>query len=135
MSIVGTAPAAAAVEIRTLGHDWEVALDALAVIQPVAGARVDRALRHPVTAVSRARELVVVTGCPERAVEALLELRRSGRVTSLVAIASETYAGRPRATAPALLRAAFHGVPVSIVDATVPIEDALVAHRGGATGA
>lgn len=133
VSIAGSAPATA-LEIRSLGHDWEVALDALAVVQPVVGARIDAALRHPVTAVARARELIVVTGRPDRAVEALLEMRRTGRVTSLVAIASETFAGRPRSTVPALLRAAFHGVPVSVIEAGVPIEDALAAQRRGATG-
>ena len=78
------------------GHDWEVALDALATVEPVVGARVDRALRSPSAAITRAREIVVVTGRPDRAVEPLLELRRGGRSVSLVILASETYAGRAR---------------------------------------
>ena len=92
----GTAPASEGCRVRSTGHDWEVALDALAAVEPVAGARVDRALRTPATADSRARELVVVTGRPDRAVEPLLELRRGGRSVSLVVVASETFAGRPR---------------------------------------
>ena len=34
------------------GHDWEVALDALATVEPVVGARVDRALRSPSAALT-----------------------------------------------------------------------------------
>ena len=40
--------------------------------------------RSPSAAITRAREIVVVTGRPDRAVEPLLELRRGGRSVSLV---------------------------------------------------
>ena len=93
--LVGTAAETEDVRIRAAGHDWELALDALATVEPVEGARVDRALRSPSAAITRAREIVVVTGRPDRAVEPLLELRRGGRSVSLVIMASETYAGRP----------------------------------------
>ena len=72
--LVGTAPETEDVRIRAAGHDWELALDALATVEPVDGARVDRTLRSPSTAITRAREIVVVTGRPDRAVEPLLEL-------------------------------------------------------------
>ena len=95
VALVGTAPASEVVRVHSVGHDWEVALDALAEVMPEAGAHADRALRSPAAAVSRAREIVVVTSRPERVVDALLELRRNGRSVSLVVVASETYAGRP----------------------------------------
>ena len=62
--LVGTAPETEDVRIRAAGHDWELALDALATVEPVEGARVDRALRSPSAAITRAREIVVVTGRP-----------------------------------------------------------------------
>jgi phosphoglycolate phosphatase-like HAD superfamily hydrolase len=103
---------------------------------PVAGARIDRALRDPATAVSRARELVVVTGRPDRAVDALLELHRTGRAVSLVVVATETYAGRGSDRPdPAVLRAAAHGIPVAVVSAESSIEEALAGRLAGVVGA
>lgn len=131
--LVGTAPGTEDVRIRSAGHDWEVALDALATVEPVGGARVDRVLRSPSAALTRAREIVVVTGRPERAVEPLLELRRGGRSVSLVIVASETFAGRPRvAQQPAALRAAAHGVLVAYVSADIPIAESLAGRSAGA---
>ena len=136
VALVGTAPGAEAVRIRSAGHDWEVALDALAEVMPVAGAHADRALRSPTAAVSRAREIVVVTSRPERVVDALLELRRNGRSVSLVAVASETYAGRPRrGPDPALLRAAAEGMPVAVVSADETLEAALTGRHESVIGA
>jgi uncharacterized protein (DUF58 family) len=136
VSVVGTAHGAEVVRIRSVGHDWEVALDALASITPVLGARVDRALRDPATAVSRARELVVVTGRPDRAVGPLLELRRAGRAVSLVVIAPETFAGRRNDRPnPAILRAATQGIPVALVSAESSIEEALAGRLAGVIGA
>lgn len=133
--IVGTAPGFEAVRIRSPGHDWEVALDALAAVTPVAGARVDRGLRDPASAVSRAREIVIVTAQPGRAVEPLLELRRGGRAVSLVAVASETYAGRPLGRpCAALLRAAAQGIPVAVVSSERSLEEALAGRLAGAVG-
>jgi uncharacterized protein (DUF58 family) len=130
--LVGTAPGTEDVRIRSAGHDWEVALDALATVEPVGGARVDQALRSPSGAITRAREIVVVTGRPDRAVEPLLELRRGGRSVSLVILASETYAGRPRhAQQPAALRAVAQGVLVAVVSAETPIAEALAGRSAG----
>ena len=131
--LVGTAAETEDVRIRAAGHDWELALDALATVEPVAGARVDRALRSPSAAITRAREIVVVTGRPDRAVEPLLELRRGGRSVSLVIMASETYAGRTRdPQQPAALRAAAQGVLVAVVAAEIPIAEALAGRSAGA---
>ncbi len=128
--IVGTSPLFAPVSVRSLGHDWEIALDALAAITPVPGARVATALRSPAGVVRSAREVVVVTGRPALAVEPMLELRAGGRRVSLVVAATETFAGRPRREVdPAVLRASAHGIAVAVISADTPIEDALT---GGA---
>ncbi len=124
--VVGTSPTAHPARARSTGHDWEGVLDVLAAVEPVVGARIDRALRTPATAVAQARELVVVTARPELAANALLALRRGGRSVSLVVVASETFAGRPRngaSTAPCAQRR--RGIPVALVSAGVPLEDAL----------
>jgi uncharacterized protein (DUF58 family) len=124
--VVGTSPMAHPARARSTGHDWEGVLDVLAAVEPVVGARIDRALRTPATAVAQARELVVVTARPELAANALLALRRGGRSVSLVVVASETFAGRPRnGASTAALRAAGSGVPVALVSAGVPLEHAL----------
>ena len=94
--LIGTAAGSEGVRVRSPGHDWEIALDALARVMPVGGLRWTGRSAAPSTAISRAREIVVVTGRPDRAVEPLLELRRGGRSVSLVVVASETFAGRPR---------------------------------------
>ncbi len=124
--LVGTDQRHAAIRLRTLGSDWEAMLDVLAAVRPSADARVDRALRATDTVLSRAREIVVVTSRPDRAVEPLLAMRHGGRTVSLVAVASETYAGRPRRDPdPAVLRAAAHGLPVAVLSAGTSIADAL----------
>ena len=134
--IVGSAPGCDTVRIRSVGNDWGVALDSLASVMPAAGARVDRVLRDPATAVARAREIIVVTGRPDRAVDALLELHRGGRAVSLVVVAAETFAGRPRRLPdPASLRAAAQGVPVAVIAADTPIEAALAGRLEGVAGA
>ena len=103
---------------------------------PVADAHADRALRSPSAALSRAREIVVVTSRPERVVDALLELRDSGRSVSLVVVASETYAGRPRrAPDRSVLRAAAQGIPVAVVSAEQTIEAALGGRLESVVGA
>jgi uncharacterized protein (DUF58 family) len=135
VAIVGTVPTSVPVHVRTRGHDWEVALDALAAVEPVPGATIERALRTPVSPLTRAREIVVVTCRLGPATEALLELRRSGRAVSIVAVALETYAGRPHSSdEPALLRASSVGIPVAVVSAFTPLEVALAGEPLGAVG-
>jgi uncharacterized protein (DUF58 family) len=124
--IVGTSPTFAPVNVRSSGPGWELALDALAAVTPVSGARVASALRSPAGPVHRAREVVIVTGRPAFAVEPMLELRARGRRVAVVVVATETFAGRTRREAePAVLRASAHGIPVAVISASVPIEDAL----------
>ena len=77
-----------------------------------------------------------MTSRPERVVDALLELRRNGRCVSLVVVASETYAGRPRnAPDTPLLRAGAPGLPVAVVSADRTIEAALAGRLEEMTGA
>lgn len=129
--IVGSSPSFDPVRVSSGGHDWDVALDALAAVIPVVGAGVTRTLRAAAGPLAHAREIIVVTGRPELAVEPLIELRRRGRATALVAVAAETFVGRTRERGqPALLRAAAQGVSVAVVAADTPIEDALA---GGLT--
>jgi len=136
VALVGTAPAAEVIRVHSVGHDWEVALDALAEVMPEAGAHADRALRSPAAAISRAREIVVVTSRPGRVVDALLELRRNGRSVSLVVVASETYTGRSiNAPDIALLRAGALGLPVAVVSADRTIESALAGQLDEMPGA
>lgn len=136
VALVGTAPDFEPVRLRTTGADWQVALDALAAVQPVAGARLERALRGPGASVSQAREIVVVTGRPAHAAAVLQELRRGGRAVSLVVVAAETYAGRPRGRPEAdVLRASAQGIPVAVVSADVALEVALGGRLAGAVGA
>ncbi len=124
--IVGSSPSFAPMSVHSNGQDWELALDALAAVTPVLGARVVAALRSPAGPVRHAREVVVVTGRPDLAVEPLLELRSSGRRVSLIVVASETFAGRARRDVdPAVLRASAHGIPVAVISAGTPIEDVL----------
>ncbi len=126
--IVGSSPLFAPVSIRSVGHDWETALDALAAVSPVAGARVVSTLRAPAGAVRLAREVVVVTGRPAFAVEPMLELMAGGRRVSLVVAATETFAGRSRRDFdPAVLRASAHGISVAVITAGTPLEDSLTA--------
>ncbi len=124
--IVGSSASFAPVRVRSGGHDWELTLDALAAVMPVPGARIVAALRSPAGPIRHAREVVVVTGRPDLAVEAMIDLRNSGRRLSLVVVASETFAGRSRRDVdPATLRAAAHGIPVAVISSGSPIEEAL----------
>jgi uncharacterized protein (DUF58 family) len=126
VALVGSSQAFDTVRVCAAGHDWDVALDALAAVVPVSGARVAGVLRTAAGPLAHAREVIVVTGRPDLAVEPLIELRSSGRSAALVAVAAETYMGQPRDRAkPALLRAAAQGIPVAVVSADAAIEDSL----------
>jgi uncharacterized protein (DUF58 family) len=134
--IVGSSASFVPVALHSIGHDWELALDALAAVTPVPGARIAAALRSPAGPIRHAREVVVVTGRPDLAVEPMLDLRDSGRRVSLVVVASETFAGRARRDAdPAALLAAAHGIPVAVISAGTPLEDALTGSVARALGA
>jgi uncharacterized protein (DUF58 family) len=134
--VMGTAPGFEPVSAQSRGREWEGVLDALAGVDPAPSARVALALGAGSGPASRAHEVVVVSGCPDRAAEALLGLRRRGKAVALVAVASETYAGTERArAAPSLLRLAAAGIPVAVVAADVPLEVALSGRLEAAAGA
>jgi len=136
VAIIGTAPTSSPVRVATSGNDWEVALDMLAAAEPVPGATVDRALLMTASPLARARDLVVVTARPGRAVQALVQLQLAGRSVSIVAVAAETYAGRQRRKDDtSLLRAAAAGIPVAVVSVDVALEVALADRRAGAASA
>lgn len=124
--IVGSSASFGAVPVSSGGHDWDLALDALAGVVPVAGSRVSGPLRSTSGPLGHAREIIVVTGRPAVAVGPMIELKGRGRRVSLVVVASETFAGRdPGRAHPEVLRAAAQGIPVSVISAGMTIEDSL----------
>ena len=123
--IVGSSPSFDPVRVSSGGHDWDVALDALAAVMPSSGPRVGGTLRAAAGPLAHAREIIVVTGRPELAVEPLIELRSRGRSAALVAVAAQTFVGataRSSATRTPARRA--QGISVAVVSADTPIEDA-----------
>jgi uncharacterized protein (DUF58 family) len=127
--VLGT-PAGDVHRIRTLGADWEEALDALAGVEAVDGAPLQSLLGPRRVA----GELVVITGRPETVATTLLARPSTGG-SALVAVDVPTYAGGPAArSSPALLRLAAAGVPVAVLRRGVPLEDALGGSWGRAVG-
>lgn len=120
--------------VRSVGQGWELALDALAAVEPVR----DTALRDlvaPRNAVGAVPELVVVTPRPEVVADALVARAALGRSSALVAVDSATYAGRPPApTSPALLRLAGAGVAVAVLRRGIALADALGGLHARAVG-
>jgi uncharacterized protein (DUF58 family) len=111
--------------IRSLGRDWEDALDALAGAEP-ARATPLRELASARGVLGTVPELVVVTARPEVVVDALVARAAVGRSSALVAIDAPTYAGRTSAaTSPSLLRLTGAGVALAVVRQGVPLEEAL----------
>ena len=129
VALVGTAPDAAALRVRSMGHDWEVALDVLAAVEVVAGVLADR-LRDPAAAVSRAREIVVVT--PIAQSSRCSSSGAAGRAVSLVVVDSASFVGGSRDRVdPASLRAAACGIPIAVVSADRPLEQVLAGNLVG----
>lgn len=101
--------------IRSLGPDWEGALDALAAAEPATQAPL-RELLAPRGPLATVPDVVVVTGRPDVVADALVVRHAVGRASALVAVDAPTYAGRPPTQAsPALLRVAAAGVPVAVL--------------------
>ena len=111
--------------LRSLGADWNVALDALAAAEPAPGAPL-RDLVAPRGPLAAVPELVVVTGRPEVVADALVARAAVGRSSALVAVDAPTYAGRPPAHAsPTLLRLAGAGVGVAVLRRGDALHEAL----------
>lgn len=120
--------------IRSAGHDWEAALDALAAVEAVRATRL-RQLIAPRGAFGTIPDLVVVTGRPDVAADALLARAAVGRRSALVAVDTPTYAGRaPAGPSATLLRLAGAGIAVAVVRHGVPLPEALGGLRARAVG-
>lgn len=133
MLVIGT-PEPQVHRLRSLGRDWESALDALAAFEPARNTPLRRLVLAR-GALSHVPDLVVVTARPEVVADALAARVSAGRSAALVAIDAPTYAGRrPSAASAALLRLASAGVPLAVVRHGVPIEDSLGALRVRAVG-
>ena len=120
--------------VRSVGQDWEIALDALAAVEPSRGTRL-RELVAARGALATIPDLVVVTGRPEAVVDALLARVAVGRRAALVAVDSPTYAGRrPSAPSTTLLRLAGAGVALAILRHGVPLAEELGVLRARSVG-
>jgi hypothetical protein len=120
--------------VRTLGAEWERALDALAAVEGVEGTPL-ASLVAPRGILATVAELVVVTARPEHVADALVARAAGGRVPALVAVDAPTYAGRPATgSMPALLRLAASGAPVVVLRHGVDLEGALAGHEERAVG-
>ena len=131
--VIGT-PAPEIHRVRTLGAEWERALDALAGVEGADGTPL-ASLVAPRGELATVAELVVVTARPEHVVDALVARAAGGRMPALVAVDAPTYAGRPatRSTT-ALLRLAVAGAPVAVLRHGVPLEDCLAGLEERAVG-
>ena len=92
--VIGT-PAPEIHRVRTLGAEWERALDALAGVEGADGTPL-ASLVAPRGVLATVAELVVVTARPEHVADALVARAAGGRIPALVAVDAPTYAGRPR---------------------------------------
>jgi uncharacterized protein (DUF58 family) len=128
--VIGT-PTPDVHRVRTLGADWEQALDGLAGAEPVDGTPLQSLLGGR----GMASEIVVVTARPEAIVTALVARVPGRGDAALVAVDAPTYAGRPASAAsPALLRLSAAGVPVAVLRHGVPLEESLGGLQGRAVG-
>ena len=131
--VVG-APTPVVHRIRTPGRDWELALDALAAVEPAARTPL-RSLVAPGSVVGAVPELVVVTSRPDVVADALVARAAVGRPTALVALDAPTYAGRPPArTSHVLLRLAGAEVGLAVVRRGAELAEALGGLRVRAVG-
>jgi uncharacterized protein (DUF58 family) len=120
--------------IRSVGRDWDDALDDLAAVEPSAATPLGDlvAARGPLGSVP---ELVVVTARPEAVADALVARTAVGRSCALVAVDAPTYAGRPPAVAsPVLLRLSAAGVALAVLRHGAPLVEALGGLRARAVG-
>ena len=133
MLVIGT-PAPDVHRVRTLGAEWERALDALAGVEGADGTPL-ASLVAPRGVLATVAELVVVTARPEHVADALVARAAGGRIPALVAVDAPTYAGRqPTGATPGLLRLAAAGAPVAVLRHGVRLEDALAGLEERAVG-
>jgi len=131
--VIGT-PAPDIHRVRTLGAEWERALDALAGVEGADGTPL-ASLVAPRGVLATVAELVVVTARPEHVADALVARAVGGRMPALVAVDAPTYAGRAATgSTTALLRLAAAGAPVAVLRHGVRLEDALAGLEERAVG-
>lgn len=131
--LVVAAPEPGVHRVRSLGRDWEGALDALAAAQPAPGAPVGELLARGVLAT--VPDLVVLTGRPAFVADALVARHAVGRAVAVVALDTPTYAARPPTdSSPALLRLAAAGIPVAVLRRGDSLVEALGGLRARAAG-
>ena len=131
--VIGT-PAPEFHRVRTLGAEWERALDALAGVEGTDGTPL-ASLVAPRGSLATVAELVVVTARPEHVADALVARAAGGRIPALVAVDAPTYAGRPATgSTTALLRLAAAGAPIAVLRHGVPLEDCLAGLEERAVG-
>jgi uncharacterized protein (DUF58 family) len=131
--VIGT-PAPDIHRVRTLGAEWERALDALAAVEGADGTPL-ASLVAPRGVLATVAELVVVTARPEHVADALVARAAGGRIPALVAVDAPTYAGRAATgSTTALLRLAAAGAPVAVLRHGVRLEDSLAGLEERAVG-
>ena len=131
--VIGT-PAPDIHRVRTLGAEWERALDALAGVEGADGTPL-ASLVAPRGVLATVAELVVVTARPEDVADALVARAAGGRIPALVAVDAPTYAGRAATgSTTALLRLAAAGAPVAVLRHGVRLEDSLAGLEERAVG-
>jgi uncharacterized protein (DUF58 family) len=120
--------------VRSGGRDWDVALDALAAVEPAVATPLRDlvAARGPLASVP---ELVVVTARPDVVADALVARTAVGRSSAVVAVDAPTYAGRPPAgSSPVMLRLAAAGIALAVLRHGTPLAQALGGLRERAVG-
>ncbi|MGH3009500.1 MAG: DUF58 domain-containing protein [Gaiellaceae bacterium] len=102
--------------VASEGPEWGRALELLAGAEPDARASAGALLEAGAGPAARSLDVVVVTSRPEPAlVSRLLERTSARRSVALVYVDAPTFAGRPPAPQPALLRLQSAGVQVAVV--------------------
>jgi uncharacterized protein (DUF58 family) len=102
--------------VTSLDGDWRAAMEALAAARADAAMPLAALVGREGGVAAQALELAVVTACVEpRLVERLVQRASSHRGIALVWIDAASYAARPTAREPALLRLEAAGVAVAVV--------------------
>lgn len=115
VTLVTSGSEPAVVDVSGLTGEFRSALDALAAVEADAPHPLAQSLAHGRPPVTRAGELVVVTGALEvRTVDRLLDTAVR-RLLSVVWIDAPSFAGRPTRADPGVLRLGAASIPVAVV--------------------
>lgn len=120
--------------VDDLGPSFEVALDALAAVEPADAPPLSQLVGAggPLGSVA---ELVLVTSRPDRAADELVVRASGPGLCALVVVDSPTYAGRPPSPpSPTLLRLAAAGVAIAVVRHGGLLEETLAGLEARAVG-